>query len=672
MDVASDFDRVKASALEKALYLSVTTKIDSITIGPESALYNEDFSKADNIENEKNSCNIKSPQRLVTSPKNNMISTSKGICFSIDKIFHESEQQRQEEVWKKMDCRIQQMNNSSRSFQEQMINSYSLMTRERERRAEEKLEHLLAEEERNEEQEKIKKQLQAQQKLEEHQTRVKEELTRVMLVYRSQFIDKHCALMELFKTCKDQQAFNVILAAYSTKINDLIQQIESLDRKLNNGEIVPTDIDVIQTVICHFDDILNKFCTEIEKINVQYEAELEKKAQAVNEIQSVEDTDNVPVCDTLPSQQPDVSNAVENKEDQHCSVITNQEIEPTPVNKPVTPPISIPDPKLEDAAKNSKCKKGDALEYADQESLKIYIRSLRLLKPFRITCNNFSKSVATKKFRVECQKAINIPVNAISGVSEEHLLDKYERLQNVLLGVYPYVSQIPQAVMFCKNHLAKKLVSQGETLVSSKPETAFPIAAIIVALWNDHLDFGDLFLAHLHETCPFTVPVFLQQQEGQSNEDYYKSLGFKYSEDGIVEEHDKFLKRMSGLMRLYASITVTKQWRYFGNKDHPHGLQYAWRWLAAVLNIEPRGDICDLCATLILDMLEVAGNKLWAAYPKQFYKLLILLMEQYYPRMRSVASSNGGPFSRLEDFLNDTLRTGTIRPPNGMFPPNFL
>lgn len=113
---------------------------------------------------------------------------------------------------------------------------------------------------------------------------------------------------------------------------------------------------------------------------------------------------------------------------------------------------------------------------------------------------------------------------------------------------------------------------------------AFPIAAVIVALWNDHPDFGDLLLSYFHYTCPFTVPVFLPKMVGQSNEDYYKSMGYKYNEDGTVEKHDKFLKRMSGLMRLYASITITKQ-RKGINKSNPHGLQKAWRWLAAILNI---------------------------------------------------------------------------------------
>lgn len=113
---------------------------------------------------------------------------------------------------------------------------------------------------------------------------------------------------------------------------------------------------------------------------------------------------------------------------------------------------------------------------------------------------------------------------------------------------------------------------------------AFPVAIIIVALWNEHVDFGEMVLAHLREVCPFTVPIFLPQQEGQSDEDYYKSLGCKYSEDGTVEQQDKFLKRMSGFMRLYASITITQQ-RKSVNKPHPHGLEHIWRWLAVVLNI---------------------------------------------------------------------------------------
>lgn len=98
MEVTSDFARLKVSVLEKASRISAITKMDRITIGPQSAQHEENSGKVDNIENEQNSCNIKSPQRSVTSPKHNMVFTPNGICFSLKKILLESELQRKEEV----------------------------------------------------------------------------------------------------------------------------------------------------------------------------------------------------------------------------------------------------------------------------------------------------------------------------------------------------------------------------------------------------------------------------------------------------------------------------------------------------------------------------------------------------------------------------------------------
>lgn len=105
------------------------------------------------------------------------------------------------------------------------------------------------------------------------------------------------------------------------------------------------------------------------------------------------------------------------------------------------------------------CRTGNLSEYVDKESLQIYIKSRHFLNLYKKTCKDFLQSTATKKFRFECQKAINIPVNAISGVSEQHLRDKYDRLHNLLIGKSsPNVTQHPQGVIFCKDHLAKKIV----------------------------------------------------------------------------------------------------------------------------------------------------------------------------------------------------------------------
>ena len=113
---------------------------------------------------------------------------------------------------------------------------------------------------------------------------------------------------------------------------------------------------------------------------------------------------------------------------------------------------------------------------------------------------------------------------------------------------------------------------------------AFTFAAIAVALWNDYPDFGALLLARFRTISPFLVPIFPVIQKGQSEEDYYKSLGCTYKEDGTPEKPDQFHKRLRGIMYLYAAILVTRQ-RQCINKPHPHGIGNAWRWLAAALNI---------------------------------------------------------------------------------------
>lgn len=117
-------------------------------------------------------------------------------------------------------------------------------------------------------------------------------------------------------------------------------------------------------------------------------------------------------------------------------------------------------------------------------------------------------------------------------------------------------------------------------------------------------------------------------------------LGYRVHDTG-VEGQDSFLKRMSGMIRLYAAI-IQLRWPYgskqgvktvpvclfvwvvgwfqapFKNvlnhlynfdsypyvfQSAPHGLNHGWRWLAQMLNMEP---LADITATLLFDFLEVS------------------------------------------------------------------
>ena len=144
-----------------------------------------------------------------------------------------------------------------------------------------------------------------------------------------------------------------------------------------------------------------------------------------------------------------------------------------------------------------------------------------------------------------------------------------------------------------------------------------------------------------------------------------RSLGYIYT-DGVIEKQDKFLRRMSGMMRLYASMLVSKP---VENKPHPHGIDHAWAWLTRVMNIEP---FPDITATMIHDMLQVTGNMLNQTYKKQFIKLLMTLIVDFMPKIKAVTlSGSGGPYTRLQIFLEKTISEKKISPPEGMLPTNF-
>ncbi|NWR78668.1 GLE1 protein, partial [Centropus unirufus] len=191
------------------------------------------------------------------------------------------------------------------------------------------------------------------------------------------------------------------------------------------------------------------------------------------------------------------------------------------------------------------------------------------------------------------------------------------------------VTQHPQGLDFVYYKLAEKFVNQGEEEVTSHRDAAFTIAVVASGIWEMHPRVGDLFLAHLHKKCPYAVPFYPALKKGTSMEEYQRMLGYQVI-DSKVEEQDRFLKRMSGLIRLYAAL-IQVRWPY-GNKQgapHPHGLRYGWRWLAQMLNMEP---LADVTATVLYDFLEVCGNALMKQYQGQFWKMMVLIREQYMPR----------------------------------------
>ena len=286
---------------------------------------------------------------------------------------------------------------------------------------------------------------------------------------------------------------------------------------------------------------------------------------------------------------------------------------------------------------------------------------------------NIAFSDQEKKVKSDLTLAISTSLNAISSLNEQHLNDKLVKLASLLAGqpvtlkdAQISAGQHPVGISYCKALLAKKLVRQGEEVVSSKAETAFPFASVALALWDVFPDFGKLLLAYFFEFCPYLAPFYPVRSQGQSDKDFYLALGYKYEKD-VVEKQDKFLKRMTGLARLFAAIAASSKAPGSG-AVHPFGPKMIWQYIANLLNKEPMPDVT---ATILLVVLEVTGNLMLAKYGLQFLKLLVFIQRSFLPRLEAV-KTDAGPTVRLETFINDAVNQRRIPSPSGILASGFI
>ncbi|XP_065166836.1 mRNA export factor Gle1-like [Atheta coriaria] len=306
----------------------------------------------------------------------------------------------------------------------------------------------------------------------------------------------------------------------------------------------------------------------------------------------------------------------------------------------------------------------------DKEILTTYVGLQTFLQQHQQSYKQLLDDQSLKQFKFDCKKAVNLPVNAISAVSSEHLRDKYNKLYNLLSGKTVQISdsrmnasQHPQGIAFVMDLLAKKFVLQGDLTISSNPDAAFAYATIIVTLWNDFPIFGKLLLAHFYKECPYLLPIYFQKQEGQSDEQFYTLMGYQYN-DGVIEKQDKFLKRITGICKLYFSILISNTKR--GTPENPHHLGNGWTWFARTLNRVP---YVDVTATAINSFLEVAGSTMQETYGRQFKKLIIYLVEFQIPLLKE--KDSGGPLARLEVLLQNYYKTGKVERPMGILSSHF-
>lgn len=481
----------------------------------------------------------------------------------------------------------------------------------------------------------------------EEKEREKEEKNKQIILQTRALADKcHMLVMEyrneyekfveLLKTCRDHKSLGERNALIIAKLRNFSEIVNTrIPEKCKNMTVTEEDLHVCSKTVEEAKNIIKLVEADIEIINKKYLASI-----------------------------------VESQTKEDKSYLKLQNVTSDSVSHS---PQSLVHPVLKSSTDH---REAFALkDFVNEEAYSRYKSLITFQEKFSKSYESLMKDETMKKFRFDCQKAVNTPVNAICPISAAHLQDKLTKLQRLISGSavemgrsHFSASQHPQGIAFCKDLLARKFVAQGETTVACKPEAAFAIAAVIVTLWSEFPDLGQLILAHFIKECPYLVPYFKPRLIDQSDVEYYKSLGYRYSENGDVEKQDKFLKRMSGIMHLYCAVIISPMKRH-SRKLHPVGLKESWRWLACLINLDPRPDIC---ATLLYEFLEVVGHFMYINYGQIFQKVLHLLCTEYYHKMEEVTpKALRGPVARLESFLQKILKQGMINPPAGLLPNDF-
>lgn len=214
-------------------------------------------------------------------------------------------------------------------------------------------------------------------------------------------------------------------------------------------------------------------------------------------------------------------------------------------------------------------------------------------------------------------------------------------------------------------------------MASKQQNISLKLAPVIVILWSNVSMFGDIFLAHLYLHCPYVIPYFPTKTNDQNEIEYTIVCGYQLDKNGQLESEETFQSRMFSLMELYSSIIQCNM----SMEEHPRNIQFGWRWLAMILNDQPK----DQLTALLLDaFLSMSAHKMLITYGRQFLKLFHYIQTDFIQKIESITSKDARQtLMKLKSLLQDMNRKFTQKhlgfneiakdlTPNGGLVPNYF
>ena len=178
---------------------------------------------------------------------------------------------------------------------------------------------------------------------------------------------------------------------------------------------------------------------------------------------------------------------------------------------------------------------------------------------------------------------------------------------------------------------------------------ALKLAPVIMFIWVRVPQFGTIFLAQLFRNCPYAVPFYPSREDGQSEVEYMIICGYQLNSEGKITEKDElYLERMFIMIELYSAVIQCNI-----TQCHPRNLQYAWNWLARVLNEKP---VPKVTALMLDAFLSMSAHKLLRIYGKQFVKVIHHIKSVYLKKIESITTTDKQTMMKLITLIDDIYR----------------
>lgn len=252
---------------------------------------------------------------------------------------------------------------------------------------------------------------------------------------------------------------------------------------------------------------------------------------------------------------------------------------------------------------------------------------------------------------------ITTKVGAVTS-SKSHILQFYTFLDNILTKgkslspdlLYPWLL----------NNLSKQAVKQAENEISANMKKAIPLANLLCLLSTNHPDLINYLYARMIKKCQYIAPVYPKRETGDTDNQMRLRMGYRKADSsGKLEDETHFQDRMNGIAALYFGFLQARPSDFGVRSPHPHGMENAKIFIERLLNMKPR----KITPSLIETFLKVLGNRFVEVYREKAHQIIQFIRSDFLTRVKSPGTA--GPKLRLELFIDEYLRKGSISPLEG-------